>query len=237
MTVTNAGVETPNTVNNGGTIVNTPDTEINGGTTGTTPSPQNEGGQNENPFKVFTTQEEFDNHSAGIMRNAQQKAEKEILHMLGLNPNEKDKLTKFKELYENSLTEAEKNAHKMEELSQNVNTLNSQVKEKDAIIAALCKVSGKGIDDVSKFVKMAKGLVSEDVTIEQALEEVLNYAKIESPKVNHPVGTPPPQVNTSGEINNPFKTGNITEQGKLVKDDIEKAREAYFIAYGKHPSW
>ena len=235
MTVTNAGVNTPETEINGGTIVNTPETEINGGATGNTPAPQNNGGNNEHPFKVFTTQEEFDNHSAGIMRNAQQKAEKEILHMLGLNPNEKDKLAKFKELYDNSLTESEKNAKRMEELSNDVSTLTAQVKEKDAIIAALTKISGKGIDDVSKLVRMARGLVSEDVTIEQALEDVLKFTKQEPHTV--PTGTPPPKVNNKDIENNPFKTGNITEQGKLVKDDVEKARQAFYIAYGKYPSW
>ena len=234
MATVNSGVETPITENNGGTIVNTPITENNGGTV-ETPITENNGGNNEHPFKVFTTQEEFDNHSAGIMRNAQQKVEKEILHMLGLNPNEKDKLAKFKELYESSLTEAEKNAKKMEELSTSVSTLTAQVKEKDAIIAALSKVSGKGVDDVSKLVRMARGLVTEDVTIEQALEEVLSYTKKDTPKT--PVGTPPPQNTSTPEEANPFKTGNITEQGKLFKADIEKAREAYFVAYGKHPSW
>ena len=228
-------VETPITENNGG-AVETPITENNGGNQGNTPDPQNKGGNNGHPFKVFSTQEEFNNHSAGIMRNAQQKAEKEILHMLGLNPNEKDKLAKFKELYESSLTDAEKNAKKMEELSNDVTSLNAQVKEKDAIITALCKVSGKGIDDVSKLVRMAKGLVSEDMTIEQALEEVLKFTKQEAHKTV-PTGTPPPQVNNDAIENNPFKSGNITEQGKLVREDVEKARQAYFIAYGKHPSW
>lgn len=231
-------VKTPDTINNGGDPVNTPEPVNNGGE-GNTPNPVNNGGQNEGkPFKVFNTQEDFDNHSAGIMRNAQQKAEKEILHMLGLNPNEKDKLAKFRELYDNSLTEAEKNAHKMEELSNDVSSLTAQVKEKDAIIEALCKVSGKGVEDVSKLVKMAKGLVSEDMTIDQALEEVLKFTKQGTNPAPNPVptGTPPPQSNNNTE-NNPFKTGNITEQGKLVKEDIEKAREAYFIAYGKRPSW
>ena len=233
MSETTTVVETPITENNGG-AVETPITENNGGNQGNTPNPQNEGGNNE-PFKVFATQEEFNNHSAGIMRNAQQKAEKEILHMLGLSPNEKDKLARFKELYESSLTDAEKNAKRMEELSNDVTSLNAQVREKDAIIAALCKVSDKKVDDVSKLVRMAKGLVSEETTIEQALEEVLSFTK---PKANPvPTGTPPPQVNTGNADSNPFKTGNITEQGKLVREDIEKAREAYFIAYGKHPSW
>ena len=121
------------------------------------------------PYKTFATQEEFDDHSAGILNSAKKKAEKELLAMLGLKPDEKDKLAKFKEAYESTLSESEKQIKTLEELGAKVKTLEATVAEKDAIITALVKLSGKTTDDVSKYVRMAKGLVDDDTTIEQEI--------------------------------------------------------------------
>ena len=226
-----AGVGTVTTENNTGLTGDTTGTDNTVGANGTAPAQNNAGNA---PFKTFATQEEFDRHSLGIMESAKKKIEKELLASLGLNPNEKDKLGKIKELYQNSLTEAEKTQNTIKELTESNENLTRQVAEKDAIITALCKVTGKDTSDVSKLVRMAKGLVTNDFTIEQALEEVIGLMK---PKQTvTPVGTPPPSVN-AGTEDNPFKTGNMTEQGKLVRSDIEKARTMYFSAYGKHPTW
>lgn len=235
-TDTNQAVQTPNTENNGGTK------------TTETPIVENktvDNGQNstENktvePYKTFASKEEFDKHSAGILNSAKNKAEKELLAMLGLKPDEKDKLSKFKEAYDATLSESEKQAHNLEELNSEVTNLKSQLTEKDAVISALSKLTGKDANDVDKYVKMARGLVDENTTIDQALDQVLTFMKPKE-QVQNPVpqGKPlnePASVKTP--VKNPFETGNITEQGKLISTDRAKAREMYYAVHGKAPNW
>lgn len=211
----------------------------NGGTqtpanTPAEPPKQTNGAENNQPFKTFATQEEFDRHSAGILNNAQKKAEKELLALLGLKPDEKDKLAKFKEAYDATLSDSEKKAKELETLTTEANSLKASVAEKDAIIAAITKSTGKSADDVLKFVKMAKGLVDENTTMEQALEQVFSMANTtpEAPKPA-PQGTPPADTAAQTPEDNPFKTGNLTEQGKIFKADKEKARRLYKEAHGK----
>lgn len=223
-------VETPETKKTVETKVETPTTE-------TKVETKNEPAKTE-PFKVFASQEEFDRHSAGILNSAKNKAEKELLAMLGLKPDEKDKLAKFKEAYDNTLSESEKQAKNLENLTSEVNSLKSQIAEKDAIISALSKMTGKTSADVSKYVKMAKGLVDENTTIDQALEQVLSFMKVDEPKTNpvpagKPLSNPAPVVTED----NPFKTGNLTKQGELIKSDREKARAMYMAVHGVGPSW
>ena len=191
---------------------------------------------NGTPYRTFATQADFDRHSAGILNSAKNKAEKELLAMLGLKPDEKDKLAKFKEAYDNTLSEAEKQAKTLENLGGEVNTLKSQIAEKDAIIAALSQMTGKTATDVDKYVRMAKGLVDENTTIEQALTQVLSFAKVEEKK-NVPTSKPLNEGSETKIDENPFKSGNLTKQGELIKSDREKARELYFAVYGKAPSW
>lgn len=193
-----------------------------------------EGTKANEPYRTFATQADFDRHSAGILNSAKSKAEKELLAMLGLKPDEKDKLSKFKEAYDNTLSESEKQAKNIENLNSEVNQLKSEIAEKDAIISALSQITGKNSADVNKYVKMAKGLVDENTTIEQALAQVFSFAKVEK---NVPIGKPLNEPSTSTVETNPFKNGNLTEQGNLIKSDREKAREMYFAVYGKHPSW
>lgn len=224
------GVETPETKNTVETKVETPTTEkkVENGNGSET--------KNE-PYKVFASQEEFDRHSAGILNSAKNKAEKELLALLGLKPDEKDKLQKFKEAYDNTLSESEKQAKSLENLTNEVNSLKNEIAEKDAIIVALSKLTGKKSDDVNKYVRMAKGLVDENTTIDQALEQVLSFMKVEEPKSTVPTGKPlsnPAPVKTD---ENPFETGNLTKQGELIKTDREKARSLYMAVHGVGPSW
>lgn len=202
--------------------------------------PQTNGAGNQ-PFKTFATQEEFDRHSAGILNNAQKKAEKELLALLGLKPDEKDKLAKFKEAYDATLSESEKKAKELEALTAENGKLKATAAEKDAIIAAITKSTGKSADDVMKLVKMAKGLVDENTTIEQALEQVISFsgAKTETPKPT-PQGTAPNEPAPQNPEVNPFKkeTYNATEQGKIFKADPNKARQLYAEANGgKKAPW
>lgn len=190
----------------------------------------------EKPFKVFASQEEFDKHSASIVHNAQKAAEKEILAMLGLKADEKEKLAKFKEAYEATLTDAEKKAKELESLTNETSTLKSAIAEKDAIIQAITRATGKKPDDVLKIVKMAKGLVDENTTMEQAIEQVFalsNTAKTEPPKA--PTGTPPAEPSADNPESNPFdkKTLSYTEQGRIFKENPAKARALYKAATGK----
>lgn len=227
-TVETQAVETPETKNTVETKVETPETKNNGGN-----------GSAENaPYKTFASKEDFDRHSAGILNSAKNKAEKELLAMLGLKPDEKDKLAKFKEAYDNTLSESEKQAKNLENLTSEVNSLKSQIAEKDAIISALSKMTGKTSADVSKYVKMAKGLVDENTTIDQALEQVLSFMKVEEPKAN-PVPAGKPLSNPAPVLTeeNPFKTGNMTKQGEMIRTDREKARAMYMAVHGVGPAW
>ena len=200
--------------------------------------PVNNGGNGEGtPFKSFGTKEEFDNHSAGIRASAEKKIEKELLAMLGLKPDEKEKLSKFKEAYESTLSESQKQTEKLSGLEKEVESLKAEIVEKDAIIKALSKLNEKDFGDISKYVKMAKGLVDDNTTMDDAMTQVLAMVKQEK-KPNVPTGTPPdkgtPNTNTE---KNPFKTDNLTEQGKAIRLDKEQARKWYFEAYGKYPNW
>lgn len=215
-------VPTPDTINNGGLNVDTPSIEKKV--------------DNLEPYKSFTTKEEFDKHSLGILNSAKSKVEKELLGVLGLKPDEKDKLIKFKEVYEASLTEAEKQAKNLENLNTELNTLRNSVSEKEAIILALSQISGKNEDDVSKYIKMAKGLVDDNTSMSEALTEVMKFVTIEN-KPSIPIGKRLVEPNNSPIESNPFLSDNLTEQGKLMKSDIVKAREMYKSAHGKLPNW
>lgn len=224
----NQEVETPETVNTVETKVETPETVNNGGNSAENP--------NHAPYKTFASKEEFDKHSAGILNSAKNKAEKELLAMLGLKPDEKDKLAKFKEAYDNTLSESEKQAQTLENLTNEVSVLKSQIAEKDAIISALSKLTGKNSSDVDKYVRMAKGLVDENTSIDQALEQVLDFLKVPEQKPI-PSGKPLNDPNSIPTVENPFSSGNLTKQGEMIKSDKEKAREMYFKAKGVYPSW
>lgn len=190
------------------------------------------------PYKTFTSKEDFDKHSAGILNSAKNKAEKELLALLGLKPDEKDKLAKFKEAYDNTLSESEKQAQTLENLNNEVNSLKSQIAEKDAIIVALSKMTGKNPADVDKYVRMAKGLVDDNTTIDQALEQVFGFMKVDEPKTNPvPAGKPLSNPAPTMPDENPFKTGNLTKQGEMIKTDREKARALYMAVHGVGPSW
>ena len=169
-------------------------------------------------------------------KTAKNKAEKELLAMLGLKLDEKDKLAKFKEAYDATLSESEKQAKNLENLNEEVKSLKSQIAEKDAIISALSKLTGKNSSDVDKYVRMAKGLVDENTSIDQALEQVLDFLKVPESKPI-PSGKPLNEPNSAPTVENPFSNGNLTKQGEMIKSDREKAREMYFKAKGAYPSW
>lgn len=180
-------------------------------------------------FKSFATQKDYDDEAARIKGSAEHKAKQDILKKLGLGLDDMDKLEKMKSAYENSLSEEEKTAEALKELD----VLKAEIVEKDAIIVALTKLSGKETADVTKLVKMAKGLVGDDCTIDQALDEVmaLSVAKQQKqdkpPVVSNPLNNP---VGGGDKEENPFETGNMTKMGELMRSDIEKAKQMAKIA-------
>ena len=199
---------------------------------------QTKGAEQHQPYKTFATQEEFDRHSAGILNSAQKKAEKELLSLLGLKPDEKDKRQKFKEAYDATLSDSEKKAKELEALTTETAGLKARNAELEATISALTKATGKKAEDVSKIVRMAKGLVDENTTMEQALEQVFAMSTSKEPEIKPtPQGTPPVESSSKAPEENPFKTGNLTEQGKIYKADPEKARVLYKEATGKNAPW
>lgn len=172
-------------------------------------------------YRTFTTQEDFDNETAKIRGTAERKAKNELLKQLGIDSE--DKLEAIKNAYENSKTEQERIADQLKQLD----TLKAELAENKAIITALSKTSNKPAEEITKLVKMAKGLVSEDCTIEQALDEVINLIgkKEEKPQIpTSQVVTTIPDNNIPVE-ENPFKTGNIDGMVKLVKENPEKAKQ------------
>lgn len=180
--------------------------------------------QVQSAFKTFQTQEDFDNETAKIRGVAERKAKGELLKQLGIE--DESKLEAIKQAYENSLTEEDKKNEALKELDG----LRNQIVEKDAIIVALTKLSGKETGEVTKLVKMAKGLVCDDYSIEQALDEVMKMAQVTATpqKSSIPVSQQIPSGNTipnSAMENNPFKDKNLTAIGKIIKENPDHARE------------
>ena len=175
------------------------------------------------PFKVFQTQTDFDNESAKI-RGA---IERNFLKKLGIK-DEAD-LEKVKRAYEASLTQEEKNAQALLELD----TYKKQVIQKDFIISALAKGTNEAIEDVENQVIMAESLLSANrfSTFEEAFNFVRGSKKEEKQVV--PQGKKLEQADTQTQIKNPFKKGadySLQAQVDLMKQDkqlaIRLAKEA-----------
>lgn len=187
------------------------------------------------PYKVYTSQEEFDNEKVKIREIAERKAKRdadgELLKLFGLKPEDKDKLEAVKKAYESSLTVDEKTSNEIVRLTGENEKLKSALEEKEYIITALTKTAGIDIAAVEKIVKMAKGLRDDNTDIEQAINTVFTMMKKnDAPNIKPviPHGTalvqPDPIPQTEP---NPFKQGehySMTDQAKLLKTDPEKAR-------------
>ena len=211
-------------------------------------TPQNEGNnngatqpqvepKNNNEGKTFT-QKNLDDAMAKARGTAERETRRKLLAQLGLKDDEEDKLLRFKEAYEASLSDEEKKNQVMEELQADNLKLTQDLEEKDYVIKALVALSGKNEDDVEKIVKMAKGLKTEENTIEDAIQEVMSMINIEKPaeptvnsEVNPdmPKGQPiqqPSKVIIDNQ-ENPFKAGqiNLTKQGQLDRTNPELAKK------------
>ena len=183
------------------------------------------------------TQQDLDNTAAKARGPAERETKRKLLAQLGLKDDEEDKLLKFKEAYENSLTEEEKKATEIETLKSEKLALSQDLEEKEYTIKALIAMTGKKEEDVEKIVKMAKGLKTESNSIEDAINDVLgmiNTTPVTETKPasneNVPTGQPIQQPSTTVKVDtqsNPFKAGqiNLTEQGKLLRTNPELAKK------------
>lgn len=211
-------------------------------------TPQNEGNNNAvvTPQPTETKKEEgntysqkqFDDATAKARGSAERETRRKILAELGLKDDEMDKLSAFKEAYQNSLSDEEKRNQVMEDLQAENLTLTQEVEEKEYTIKALIQLTGKNEDDVEKIVKMAKGLKTDDNTIDDAIKEVITMINPAAPttdpakptNVDIPKGQPIQQPSTTVQINtqdNPFKAGsvNLTKQGELIRTNPELAKK------------
>ena len=231
------------------TLDNNQETNLDAEPTGAENTPQNEGNNkgttqpqveptnNNHEGKTFT-QKNLDDAMAKARGTAERETRRKLLAQLGLKDDEEDKLIAFKEAYQNSLSDEEKKNQVMEELQADNLRLTQDLEEKDYVIKALIELTGKNEDDVEKIVKMAKGLKTEDNTIEDAIKEVMSMINPEvtnpepvNPEVNpdmpkgQPIQQPSKVVIDNQE--NPFKAGqiNLTKQGQLLKTNPELARK------------
>lgn len=192
----------------------------------------------EQVYKTFASKEDFDNHSAGAKGDGKKEAEKEMLALLGLTPDEKDKLKEYKEVYESKLSADEKISRNLSALQVKYDTLSKELADKDFEIAALRKLSGKTAEDVGTIVKMARGLVNDTVTTEQAIETVMSMitpvaaaqtdvAASAATNPSMPKGTTivQPDITPPGE-SNPFtkETWNGSAQVAMYRANPEKAK-------------
>lgn len=185
--------------------------------------------------KVFT-QQDLDNMAAKARGTAERETTKNLLAKLGLKADELDKLSAFKEAYEASLSDEEKKNAIMEDLQADNLKLAQDVEEKEYVIKALIELTGKKEEDVEKIVKMAKGLKTEDNTIEDAIKDVISMIHVDTKQPSTvvsnpdiPMSKPLQQPSTTVQVNtqdNPFKAGsvNLTKQGELLKTNPELAK-------------
>ncbi len=217
--------------------------------TGAETTPQNNEGKNK-PANVEKheegkfTQQQLDDIAAKARGSAERETRRKLLAQLGLKDDEEDKLLKFKEAYENSLSDEEKRTTEMESLKAEKLQLAQELEEKEYTIKALIAMTEKKEEDVEKIVKMAKGLKTDSNTIEDAINDVLSMINIkpEPPTTTDiPVGQPITQPSNNVIVDtqvNPFKAGqiNLTEQGKLLRTNPELAKKLASEAGVKLPN-
>ena len=149
----------------------------------------------------------------------------------------KNEINEEKEEKKEETKEEKRNAI-MEDLQADNLKLTQDLEEKEYTIKALIELTGKNEDDVDKIVKMAKGLKTEDNSIEDAIKEVIQMInpttnegdKTKEVNPNMPKSEPIQQPSTTVQINtedNPFKAGsiNLTKQGELLRTNPELAKK------------
>jgi len=204
--------------------------EVNVGTQPTTTQVENKKEE-----KTYS-KEDLDKNAADTRRATERETKKKLLAQLGLSLDDEDKLNAYKEAYQNSLSDEEKRQTELTNLQTEKTKLIQDLEEKDYIIKALVALSGKNESDVEKIVKMAKGLKTEDNTIEDAIQDVMSMIKPVQPNtvitnnVDMPKGQEIQQPSEKVMVNtqdNPFKMGsiNLTKQSELIRNNPELAKK------------
>lgn len=125
--------------------------------------------QSQTPEAKTYSQEDVNN----VVAKETRKATEKLLQSLGVEDfnGAKEGLAKLKEWQESQKSEAQKQAETLENLKGENASLSEQVAKLTAVNKALgLGVKAEAVDDV---VTLAEKLVSEDVTVEQALGKVL----------------------------------------------------------------
>lgn len=196
------------------------------------------------------SQKDLDDTAAKARGSAERETRRKILAELGLKDDEMDKLSAFKQAYQDSLSDEEKRVTELENLKADKLKLKQDLEEKDYTIKALIELTGKKEEDVDKIVKMAKGLKTEDNTIEDAIKEVITMINPEVATSNPVEPTVNPNMPKSEELlqpsktvtidttSNPFAAGsiNLTKQGELLRTNPELAKKLASEAGVKLPN-
>jgi hypothetical protein len=169
------------------------------------------GGEQEN--NTFT-QEDVSNIAAKESKRAQEK----LLKELGIEDfdNAKEGIKQFREWQEAQKTEQEKQQERLSDLESANQDLQAQLSDKDAMIGALRKgVDGDSVEDV---IVLAKKYVSDDVTIEDAIDAVLEkYPQFgQAEELQEPVSVPKWNTGTQS-----------TTQSKSSLDHFEQKLKQY----------
>lgn len=160
---------------------------------------QNQGQQEEKTF----SQDDVNN----LIARESKKAQEKLLKQLGIEDfdNAKDGFQKFKEWQESQKTEQEKQKEAFENLTKDKESLSSENASLKAQLSALKQgVKGDSVEDV---VALAERLVSDDVTIDDAIKQVVekypHFAEKEGQQEQKPSFTT--GQHQKGETNNdPF---------------------------------
>lgn len=214
--------------------------QSNEGNTSVIPQ-QTDANKNKDEGKIYS-QKNLDDAAAKARGTAERETRRKLLAQLGLKDDEEDKLLQFKEAYENSLSDEEKRQTEMSNLQAENLKLTQDLEEAEYTIKALIELTGKDESDVEKIVKMAKGLKTDDNTIEEAIKEVIEMVKpniadnnqTTSTKVDNPDMPHGHEIQQPSSVNisidttdNPFKAGqiNLTKQGQLLRTNPELAKK------------
>lgn len=160
------------------------------------------GEQQQQDTKTFT-QDDVNN----IAARESKKATEKLLKELGIEDfeNAKDGLSKFREWQESQKTEQEKQTEQLEALAKEKESLSSENDSLKAQLSALKQgVKGESVEDV---VALAERLVSDDVTIDDAIKQVVekypHFAEGTEQEEGKPTFTTG-QHHKSGDKNDPF---------------------------------
>lgn len=181
-----------------------------------TDNPEHKSGEN----KTFS-QEDVNSIAAKEAKKAQEKLFKEV----GIEDfeNAKEGLQKFKEWQDSQKTESEKQQEALQSLQGEKETLTKTVSQLEAQISAMkAGVNGDSVEDV---IALAERLVTDDTTMDKAIEQVIKkYPQFSAQADNDtPTIVRPGNPNGGKQTVNPFskENWNLTEQGKLYKENPE----------------